>query len=193
MVRVFFFPGCNPTPPSSFSGYETASSTQTRGSLVSDALHIALLHDLGGNHHRDSVSSSSGGGVEEQQRLWQKALGSSSSVVQGVVQQAAPAGHQARRAGNRSSSSHNNNPRRQPGYISSTQELQLVSVWLCQDCRTIARFHARIARGSPRRLWCPLSTRRATRGQRRRSGSLDGSPRLPPLRLTSVTWERTIR
>lgn len=78
-------------------------------------------------------------------------------------------------------------------FIATTQELQLVSVWLSQTCRTVAGCHARIARGTPRRLWCPLSTRRITRGQRRRSGSLDGSPRLPPRRLTSVTWEKTIR
>ncbi|CAN0420334.1 unnamed protein product [Ectocarpus sp. 8 AP-2014] len=78
-------------------------------------------------------------------------------------------------------------------FVATTQELQLVSVWLSQTCRTVAGCHATIARGTPRRLWCPLSTRRITRGQRRRSGSLDGSPRLPPRRLTSVTWEKTIR
>lgn len=78
------------------------------------------------------------------------------------------------------------------------KELQLVSLRLCKEIRTVSAFHVKIARGTPRRLWLgPTSTRqidRDDRGRRRgRSASVDGSPRVPPMRVTEMTWERTVR
>lgn len=77
----------------------------------------------------------------------------------------------------------------------SFKEVQLVSLRLCKECRTIGAFHIKIARGTPRRLWAgPTCTRETDRGGRwrGRGGSLDGS-RVPPMRVTEITWERAVR
>lgn len=80
-----------------------------------------------------------------------------------------------------------------PTHLIPVKELQLLSWRFCCECRAIATFHVRIGNGTSRRLLGSSSVMQRLGTQGLLRSGRNGSPRIPPMRVTAITWERSAR